>query len=127
MNLLLDTHTLIWFGENDPQLSKRATQVIESPNNSKYVSIASLWEISIKRSLGKLQLNKPLHDIIEALQTNGFELLAVAPSHVLQIETLAFHHRDPFDRMLIAQSFVEDFAIISNEKLFDQYGVKRIW
>ncbi len=90
MNLLLDTHALIWFGENDPQLSIKAVQAIESSDNAKYVSLASLWEMAIKRSLGKLQLNKPLKDIIDALQSNGFELIAMSPAHVLQVEILPF-------------------------------------
>ncbi len=127
MNLLLDTHALIWFGENDPQLSIKAVQAIESSDNAKYVSLASLWEMAIKRSLGKLQLNKPLKDIIDALQSNGFELIAMSPAHVLQVEILPFFHRDPFDRMLIAQALSEDFTIVSNEVLFEQYGVTRLW
>lgn len=127
MNLLLDTHALIWFGENDPRLSKNALQAIESPDNIKYVSIASLWEIAIKRSLGKLQLNQPLKDVIESLLSNGFELLSVTSTHVLQIENLSFFHRDPFDRMLIAQAITDDLTIISNEGLFDRYSVGRLW
>ncbi len=127
MNLLLDTHALIWFGENDLQLSKRASQAIESSGNTIYVSLASLWEMAIKRSLGKLQLNQSLKDIINALEANGFELLAVSTAHVLQVETLPFLHRDPFDRILIAQTLSEDFTIVSNEVLFDSYGVRRIW
>jgi len=127
MNLLLDTHSLVWFGENNPLLSKKALQPIESPGNIKYVSTASLWEMAIKRSLGKLQLNKPLKDIIEALQSNGFDWLNISPPHILGVEILPFIHRDPFDRMLIAQSLSEGFTIVSNEKLFDDYGVNRLW
>lgn len=127
MNLLLDTHALIWFGENDPQLSKKAKQSIESPDNEKYVSLASLWEMAIKSSLGKLQLKMQLKEIIAALQSNGFVLLPVSTDHVLQVETLPFFHKDPFDRLLIAQALHEGFAIVSNEGLFDDYGVKRLW
>jgi PIN domain nuclease of toxin-antitoxin system len=120
MNLLLDTHALIWFGENAPQLSKKAVQAIEFPGNVKYISMATLWEMAIKRSLGKLQLNRPLKDIIDALQSNGFELLTFVPVHILQVEGLPFIHRDPFDRMLIAQALAEDLTIAGNEKLFDE-------
>ena len=127
MNLLLDTHTLIWFGENDPKLSKKAVSAIESPENVKFVSTASLWEIAIKSSLGKLQLNQPLNEIIATLQPNGFELLGIDAAHVLQIENLPFLHRDPFDRMLISQALSESFVIVSKEDLFGQYGVKRLW
>ena len=127
MKYLWDTHALIWFGENDPQLSKKAKQAIESLDNEKYVSLATLWEMSIKSSLGKLQLKMQLKAVIAALQENGFLLLPISPDHVLQVETLPFLHKDPFDRLLIAQAIHEDFFIVSNEVPFDDYGVKRLW
>ena len=127
MTLLLDTHTLIWFSENNPQLSLTSLKAIESPDNTRYVSMATFWEIAIKLSIGKLQLNKPLASIITEIQVNGFHLLPIVPAHILQVETLPFFHRDPFDRILIAQSLLEDFTLVSNEAVFDEYGVKRIW
>lgn len=127
MTLLLDTHTLIWFTENNPQLSRTALKAIESPDNNRYVSMATFWEIAIKLSIGKLQLTMPLATIIAEIQDNGFHLLPIVPAHILQVETLPFFHRDPFDRLLIAQSLSEDFTLVSNETVFDEYRVKRIW
>jgi len=127
MNLLLDTHAFIWFSENDPLLSRAALKAIETPENVKYISIASLWEMAIKHSLGKLQLKKALSGIIAEIQVNGFDLFPVSTAHILQVETLPFHHKDPFDRMLIGQAISEDFTIVSKEDLFDQYSVRRLW
>lgn len=127
MKLLLDTHTLIWFSESAPQLSAKALEEIESPSNVSFISMATFWELAIKFSIGKLQLAKPLYVIMAEVQSNGFLLLPIAPSHILQVETLPFLHRDPFDRMLVAQALSEDITLISNETLFDQYGVKRLW
>lgn len=127
MNLLLDTHALIWFSESAPQLSAKALKEIESQNNISFISMATFWELAIKLSIGKLQLAKPLSVIMAEVQSNGFLLLPIAPSHILQVETLPFLHRDPFDRILIAQALSEGFTLISNETLFDEYGVKRLW
>lgn len=127
MTLLLDTHAFIWFSENDEKLSVAAKSAIESPANIRFVSMATFWEMAIKLSIGRLPLKKDLKDIIDQVQGNGFDLLPILSDHVLRIETLPYFHRDPFDRMLIAQSLAEDFTIISNEALFDQYGVKRLW
>ena len=127
MNLLLDTHTLIWFGENDPLLSTAARKAIESKDNQCFVSIISYWEIAIKTSLGKLNLAFPLSEVIRKTEQAGINTLPVTTAHVLKVAQLPFVHRDPFDRLLIAQALTEQYSFVSNEALFDQYGVSRIW
>jgi len=127
MNLLLDTHALIWFSENDPMLSKPALKAIELPSNTRWVSMATLWEMAIKLSIGKLTLQLPLAEIIAQLNSNGFDLLPISPPHVLTVEQLPYWHRDPFDRLIVAQARSEGFTLVSNEVVFDQYGVKRLW
>lgn len=124
MTLLLDTHAFIWFSENDARLSHLAKEAIESPTNIRFVSMASFWEMAIKISIGRLPL---LKDIIGEIQANGFDFLPILPTHILKIENMPYFHRDPFDRMLIAQALAEDFTLVSNDGLFDQYNVKRIW
>lgn len=127
MNLLLDTHALIWFSENDPKLSLAAKSAIESPDNNRFVSMATLWEMAIKLNLGKLSLQIPLAQIIPALSANGIDLLPIKPGHILKIETLPRIHGDPFDRMLIAQALSDGLIIVSKEELFEEYGVGRVW
>lgn len=127
MNLLLDTHTLIWLGENDPQLSLIAKSAIESPANTKFVSVISFWEIAIKVNLNKLILIKPLGQIIKEIEESDALILGVSPAHTLLIETLPVIHRDPFDRMLIAQASVEGLTIVTRDQHFSDYGVPVLW
>jgi PIN domain nuclease of toxin-antitoxin system len=128
MNLLLDTHTLLWFLTNDPSLSAPARTVIENPGNVSHVSAASLWEVAIKCALGKLKLPAPYADIFpRQLETNGFELLPIAPKHCVTLLTLPFHHRDPFDRLLLAQAKVEGMTLITDDGQFGPYGVPLLW
>lgn len=127
MKLLIDTHALIWFAEADSRLSANAKKAIELPENSKAISMATLWEMAIKMGLGKLHLSRPLSVIIPEIEANGFDLLPIKTEHVLQIEVLPYFHRDPFDRMLIGQGLAEDMVLVSNEDVFDQYGVNRLW
>src|SRR2546428_540781 len=108
MTLRLDTHTLLWFLTNDSNLSTRARSAIEDAANATQVSAASLWEVAIKSALGKLKLPAPYADIFpRQLETNGFGLLPITPAHCATLSTLPFHHRDPFDRMLLAQAKAE--------------------
>lgn len=128
MSLLLDTHSFIWFVEDHPSLSPAARALIEDATNDIFLSIASVWEMAIKASLGKLTLSQPFDLFIpNQLLLNNITLLDITVSHTLHVATLPFHHRDPFDRLLIAQSLVEQMPIISIDSAFDAYGVKRMW
>jgi PIN domain nuclease of toxin-antitoxin system len=127
MRYLLDTHTLIWFLEGDHRLSAAANDIVSDADNDIYVSIVSLWEMAIKISLGKLQLSQSLEQVIDQLGQQNITLFEVHPTHVLTVLSLPFEHRDPFDRLLIAQALVEDMKFISNEALFLRYGVVRVW
>ncbi len=128
MSLLLDTHTFLYFVSNSPLLSDRARDVIEDSTNAIYVSIVSGWEIAIKSSLHKLQIPKPVEIFIpEQLALNDFQLLPIEISHLGILAKFPFHHRDPFDRILAAQSVAENFQIISTDRKLDAYGVNRIW
>jgi PIN domain nuclease of toxin-antitoxin system len=128
MKGLLDTHTLLWFVTGDSQLSNTARTFIERKDIGIYVSVASLWEITIKSSLGKLQLSAPLKQFLEdAVEGNGFLLLPIEPSHLNEVHALPFHHRDPFDRLLLAQSKAEGMSFISADTAMDAYGIVRLW
>lgn len=127
MNNLLDTHSFIWFIEGDNQLSKKARQSIEENDAVNSLSIASLWEMAIKVSLGKLKLKTGFSEISQQIFDNGFQILPITFEDTLIISTLPFHHRDPFDRILIAQSLTNKLAIISKDNIFDRYGISLIW
>lgn len=128
MKLLLDTHTFIWFIMGSPNLSAGARALIEDVANEKLLSVASLWEIAIKSSIGKLTLSAPFAEVIpQQLSLNGFELLNIEIDHAAVVATLPFHHRDPFDRLLIAQAIVEKMPVVSIDAVFDAYPVTRRW
>jgi PIN domain nuclease of toxin-antitoxin system len=127
MKLLLDTHTFLWFIEDNLSLSIKAKNLLESDRDL-FISIASLWEISIKISLGKLTLTEPLKVfIVDQLKKNDIEILPIEIEHLVLVSALPFHHRDPFDRLLIAQSVIEEMPIVSIDSQFDLYSVKRLW
>jgi PIN domain nuclease of toxin-antitoxin system len=127
MSQLLDTHTFIWFVEGDNQLSNNAKTTIETVSLKNFVSIASIWEIAIKLGLGKLQLKKPFKEIYTLLQLNNFEILPISFEDTLIVSTLTFYHRDPFDRIIIAQCLNNNFNIITKDAQFSLYNVNRIW
>jgi PIN domain nuclease of toxin-antitoxin system len=128
MNLLLDTQALLWFVLDDSRLSEKARESIIAADAQVFVSPATLWEIAIKISLGKYALPMPFVAFWDAqLLTNDFVLLPISVSHTARITDLPYHHRDPFDRLIIAQSLVEKFPIVSSDELFARYGVERIW
>ncbi len=128
MKLLLDTHTLLWFIAGSASLSAYARSLIEDVEHEKFVSIASIWETAIKVSIGKMTLSAPFDVLFpQQLQINGFELLPVKIEHTSVISALPFHHRDPFDRLLIAQAIEEKMNLISIDNVFDNYGVTRLW
>ncbi|MFZ4507246.1 MAG: type II toxin-antitoxin system VapC family toxin [Fimbriimonas sp.] len=125
--VLLDTQAYIWFLEGNPRLSASAREAIEfSPRV--LLSIASVWEIAIKHSLRKLSLPGRFEDLIEELDTlDRIELCPIESRHIRLVATLPHHHRDPFDRMIIAQALVEGLPIVSSDAQFDTYGVNRIY
>jgi PIN domain nuclease of toxin-antitoxin system len=128
MRALLDTHSFIWFVEGDARLSPNARQVITDPTNEVLFSAASLWEIAIKISIGKLALTLPFMDsTIGHMAHNDIRLLDIGIAHITEILTLPFHHRDPFDRMIVAQARVENIPVIGVDKILDSYGIQRIW
>ena len=127
MDLLLDTNAFLWFCEDNPKLSPAAKQSIENQNNTSFFSIASLWEIAIKLSLGKIKLKIPFEKFVELVEDNGFKILSITFEHTLNVSQLEFYHRDPFDRLIISQGIVEDIPIVSADNQFDDYSVNRIW
>ena len=128
MQALLDTHALLWWFSDDPTLTKPARKAIADTKNLILVSAASAWEIATKVRLGKLPTAADLAaDFAGLVEREGFEMLAISWDHAIRAGLLPGPHRDPFDRMLIAQAQAEDIPILSNEVLFDTYGVRRIW
>jgi PIN domain nuclease of toxin-antitoxin system len=128
MNLLLDTHTFLWFWWDDPKLSRTAKDAIVDPLNRKLISTASCWEVAIKVSLRKLELGAPFRGYIpQHMLRNNFEMLTINDDHLAALVDLPFHHRDPFDRLLVAQARWDDIPIVSVDEQLDAYGVARIW
>ena len=128
MRLLLDTHTFLWFILDDPHLSTTAREMISDPTNDIEVSPATYWEIAIKISLGKYELPESYDAFIEReIAINNLRILSIEPKHTAALTTLPFHHRDPFDRLLIAQAMVEAVPIVSVDAAFNVYPVARLW
>lgn len=128
MDLLLDTHALLWWLADDPSLSRRARAAIANTANTVLVSAASAWEIATKVRLGKLPTAADLAaNFADQMESEGFATLPISSDHAIRAGLLPGHHRDPFDRMLIAQSQAEHLALVSNEEIFDGYGVRRVW
>ena len=131
MKILLDTNALIWFANGDKKLSQNAIDSIENPENEQFVSVASIWEIAIKKSIGKLDFPFDLNNLVDILENNGFFILDILSKHATAIEILPLVHRDPFDRIIFAQALTEEMQLISVDKIFDDYlvgtMVSRIW
>ncbi len=131
MMFLLDTNAFLWFVNNHQSLSAEAKDIIEDQNSLIFLSIASIWEMAIKASLGKLAVPLPLQSFVEReVSSNEFALLPVTVRHAEIVSRLPFPdsgHRDPFDRLLIAQSIAENLPIISNDRAFDAYDIQRVW
>jgi PIN domain nuclease of toxin-antitoxin system len=131
MKYLIDTHVFIWFMDGNSSFSPIAKSIMFDKNNEIFISIASLWEISIKTSIGKLPLGRNYHEISDILYDNLIEILPRTFAHTLENNQLLFHHRDPFDRIIAAQAIVENIDYISADAAFDNYfsgkSVKRIW
>jgi PIN domain nuclease of toxin-antitoxin system len=130
VNLLLDTHVLLWSYFGDPRLNATATAAITDPANPVFVSIASLWEIAIKVSTGKLLLRQPFPAFLQsAVFSQWMTVVAVEPRHLAALSTLPYptNHRDPFDRLIVAQALTDGFTLVSADAKLDAYGVTRIW
>jgi len=127
MDLLIDTHSLIWFLNGDEKLSEKAKSVIEDSSNTKIVSIASIWEIAIKIRLDKFRFPKGFKHFLGMVEDNGFEVLPITFEHALELSTLEFVHRDPFDRLLIAQGKSDNLVIVTKDDNIKRYNIKTIW
>ncbi len=125
---LLDTHTFLWLATDDKRLSRTARELVLDPASKLFLSVGSVWEMAIKKSLGRIELAIPLSRLVEEqlkhLRTN---LLEIRCEHALLVETLPFHHRDPFDRLLIAQAIEENLPLLSADRKLDPYPVDRVW
>jgi PIN domain nuclease of toxin-antitoxin system len=124
VRLLIDTHALLWWRDDSPHLSPRARHEIADLNNQIFVSVVTLWEIVLKRSAGRL--NFP-DDLEQVLQEDSFTLMPIGFQHLRTIERLPFLHKDPFDRMMIAQALAEGIPIVSRDRVFAAYGVQVVW
>jgi PIN domain nuclease of toxin-antitoxin system len=128
MKILIDTHILLWFLEGDNQkISNAALNSITDKENEKFISIASLWEIAIKVNIGKLPLRSTFPKFLNLISANGFEVLEIKYNHLIEYLSLPMHHRDPFDRILIAQSVQEGFQVITKDPNLSSYKIKTIW
>jgi PIN domain nuclease of toxin-antitoxin system len=125
MRLLLDTHVFIWWADQQESLSANVLSALENEANELLLSVASVWEIQIKFQLGKLKLSTPLRELVDSqVETNDLRILPVELAHVLVLDTLPFHHKDPFDRLLIAQCIHEDVTLVSADREFAAYSVR---
>lgn len=128
MNILLDSHTLIWFSQNSPQLSSSAIKILEDRNNLLFLSLVSVREIQIKVQLGKLNLDISLAEIVkDQTKINDVQILPLKLSHIWTLDTLPYYHKDPFDRLLISQAITEKLIILGVDSVFDSYPVQKIW
>lgn len=128
MKLLLDTHIFLWLRNDSKKVSPQALTACRNRDNILYLSIASIWEIQIKHQLGKLQLSVSLEELLDQqCRENGLQLLPVETKHILALYQLPWHHKDPFDRILIAQTMVEEAYLVSADDWFKEYPVKLLW
>ncbi|MFL5539098.1 MAG: type II toxin-antitoxin system VapC family toxin [Longimicrobiaceae bacterium] len=128
MTVLLDTHAFLWFIAGDPKLGPRIRAVIEDPGNRVLLSIVSLWEIVVKVAIGKLPLSKTIAEVYrDDVQGNDIELLEITVGHLVTLAGLPLVHRDPFDRLLVAQASAEGVQLVSADPALDAYGISRIW
>ncbi len=128
MKLLLGTHTFIWWDSEPAKLSQNAWLLLQDKSNTVLLSVASIWEMQIKLQLGKLKFNLPLAELVESQQRiNNIEILPVNLNHVLALDSLPNHHKDPFDRLLIAQAIIEDAFLVSCDLIIARYPVKLTW
>jgi PIN domain nuclease of toxin-antitoxin system len=128
MKILLDTHAFIWLDFQPEKLSKKAIEVCQDTSNELYLSMASLWEMQIKAQLGKLKLKIPLEEMLALQQQeNDLKVLNFSLAHIYQLQLLPFHHNDPFDRIIIAQSMLENMTLISVDEKLKAYNIAVLW
>ena len=127
MAYLLDTHTLLWFVAGDKQLPESSKKIIKNVNESCFLSAASLWEITIKHQLKKLELGISLEELFKFVDRNQIEIISINSLHLLQLSKLPLYHHDPFDRMIIAQAISENLKLISRDHIFKNYQVSLVW
>lgn len=128
MRVLLDTHSLLWFVGGDNRLSSQARSLIKDLDNEVLISVASLWEIVIKTGLGKLDLGSPFESFVEEhVLLNDIKILGIGLRHLDELNRLPLHHRDPFDRLIIAQALAEDLPLVAKDGKFDPYNVRLFW
>lgn len=120
MNLFLDTHVLLWWLDDSPKLSRTGQSAIADPNNLIILSAVVIWEIRIKQALGKLELPP---DFYRVVKDQGFELLSITADHAYAVGDLPMHHRDPFDRMIIAQAKLENLRVVTHDTMFQKYDI----
>lgn len=126
MRLLVDTHVFLWFILDDPRIAKTARPLLVTPDHERFISIASVWEVAIKHGLGKLQLTGGVPKFLQDIEQANFTILDILPRHVMKLATLTLHHRDPFDRMLIAQAKHEGMQLLTADPHFAAYDVSLI-
>jgi PIN domain nuclease of toxin-antitoxin system len=127
MKVLLDTHAFLWFLAGDARLSSKARRVMSDEDTELILSAASVWELAIKASLGRLSLPLPVADYVSEKMHAGFRVMPVDWIHAAAVQKLPFHHRDPFDRLIIAQAQIEKLPIVSGDRAFVKYGLRLIW
>ena len=128
VRLLLDTHAFVWLATGDDRVGEDVRDLVLDPRNDLVLSVASIWELAIKSSLGKVRLQIPLASFVDGqVEALGASVLEVRRAHALVVERLPFHHRDPFDRLLVAQAIHEGLVILSGDGVFDRYPSQRLW
>jgi PIN domain nuclease of toxin-antitoxin system len=128
MQYLIDTQIFIWLMEQSPSLNPKVMPILNNPDSDLRLSIASIWEIGIKCGIGKLTFPEPLEETLQhQLELNRIELLPITFTHALRVRQLPLYHRDPFDRLIIAQALAENLPVVSSDGNFDRYGIERIW
>ena len=127
MRLLLDTHAFLWFASGDRRLSQRARGSMEAEDAQLHISAATVWEIAIKAGRGRLTLPTPVDAYVAEKIAEGYRMVAVTWAHAAAVERLPVHHRDPFDRLLVAQGIAERLPIVTRDRVFRKYGVDVIW
>lgn len=127
MNYLLDTHALIWFLNGEEHLSEKSKKVIENPENSLFISIATIWELAIKISLGKFKFDQGFKQFLELIEENGFEVIPISLEHALRLSTLEFLHRDPFDRLIVVQAMTDNLTVITRDEYMEKYSISTLW